>query len=305
VVFAFRKHSAARNRDIVMTNTPEIEERNHLETIKARLRSAIDKIDALIRRYAQENDEMKRYAWEYNADMDKYEKQWARKSVYLSALTGENAVAAKERLHRLMLSPYFGRFDFIQQGAAKPLQVYLGIHGFADEAGNTPLVYDWRAPVSTMFYDFETGPARYVAPAGEVAGQITLKRQYRIRDGHMEFMIESAVSVMDTVLQEELSRTSDNRMRNIVATIQRDQNAIVRNENAYVLIIQGVAGSGKTSLALHRIAYLLYRFRDRLTSRDILILSSWISYFHSHAGLDGLYSNCHFRARSFKNKSKK
>jgi DNA helicase II / ATP-dependent DNA helicase PcrA len=102
---------------------------------------------------------------------------------------------------------------------------------------------------------------------------MSLKRQFRIRDGEMEFMLESSVNIMDDVLQKELSRASDDSMKNIVATIQRDQNTIIRNENAHVLIIQGVAGSGKTSIALHRIAFLLYRFKDTLSSKDILIIS--------------------------------
>ncbi|MFN4115189.1 MAG: HelD family protein [Inhella sp.] len=136
------------------------------------------------------------------------------------------------------------------------------------------LVYDWRAPIASMFYDFETGAARYQAPVGEIAGRLTRKRQMRIRDGELEFVIESGVNIVDDVLQQELSRASnDEGMKNIVATIQRDQNSIIRNDDAHTLIIQGVAGSGKTSIALHRIAYLLYRFKDSLSSDDILIIS--------------------------------
>jgi DNA helicase II / ATP-dependent DNA helicase PcrA len=124
-----------------------------------------------------------------------------------------------------------------------------------------------------MFYDYEIGPARYEAPSGEIRGRLELKRQFRISGGRMEFMLESGVNIVDDVLQEELARASDEGMRNIVATIQRDQNAIIRDAEAHTLIIQGVAGSGKTSIALHRIAFLLYRFKDTLKSDDILILS--------------------------------
>src|SRR5688500_7367869 len=124
-----------------------------------------------------------------------------------------------------------------------------------------------------MFYDFELGPASYETPSGRITGVISLKRQYRIRDGRMEFMIENDVNIHDEVLQKELSKTADDRMKTIVATIQRDQNAVIRNESSPVLIIQGVAGSGKTSIALHRIAFLLYRFRESMTAKDILIIS--------------------------------
>ena len=102
---------------------------------------------------------------------------------------------------------------------------------------------------------------------------IQLKRQYKIRDGKMEFMIENEVNIHDDILQKELSKSSDDKMKNIVATIQRDQNAVIRNETAPVMIIQGVAGSGKTSIALHRIAFLLYRFRETISAKDILIIS--------------------------------
>lgn len=124
-----------------------------------------------------------------------------------------------------------------------------------------------------MFYDFETGPAHYDAPVGEVRGRVELKRQFRIRNGRMELMLDTGVNIVDDVLQDELGRASDDGMKNIVATIQRDQNAIVRDADVHTLIIQGVAGSGKTSIALHRIAFLLYRFKETLASKDILIIS--------------------------------
>jgi DNA helicase II / ATP-dependent DNA helicase PcrA len=124
-----------------------------------------------------------------------------------------------------------------------------------------------------MFYDFELGKGWYQTPGGKVTGEITLKRQYRVIDGRMEFMIENALNIHDEILQKELSRTSDERMKNIVATIQRDQNSVIRNESAQVMIIQGVAGSGKTSIALHRVAFLLYRFRESISSKDLLIIS--------------------------------
>ena len=124
-----------------------------------------------------------------------------------------------------------------------------------------------------MFYDYELGKAVYTSPTGEINGDISLKRQYRIRKGKMEYMIESSLTVHDEILQKELSSNADDKMRNIVTTIQREQNRIIRNEEAHVLIIQGVAGSGKTSIALHRIAYLLYTLKGNISSKDILIIS--------------------------------
>ena len=124
-----------------------------------------------------------------------------------------------------------------------------------------------------MFYDYELGKAVYTSPTGEINGDISLKRQYRIRKGKMEYMIESSLTVHDEILQKEFSSNADDKMKNIVTTIQREQNRIIRNEEAHVLIIQGVAGSGKTSIALHRIAYLLYTLKGNISSKDILIIS--------------------------------
>lgn len=205
--------------------------------------------------------------------MDHVEKIATRQSISQAVMTVEAATAMKSRIQKLLLSPYFGRVDFVEEGMRGPLPVYIGIHGYFDEETKRTVMFDWRAPISAMFYDFEVGPGRYRSPSGEVSGEIALKRQYRIRNGSMEFMLESSLNIMDDVLQKELSRASDEGMKNIVATIQRDQNAIIRDEHSHVLIIQGVAGSGKTSIALHRIAFLLYRFKYTLKSQDILIIS--------------------------------
>jgi DNA helicase-2/ATP-dependent DNA helicase PcrA len=187
--------------------------------------------------------------------------------------TGENVIARRARLAKMLDNPYFGRIDFREAASGDLKPIYIGVHTFHDFDTRESLIYDWRAPVASMYYDYELGEAAYTSPTGEVAGEISLKRQYRIRGGRMEFMLESSVTVHDDVLQRELSANADDKMRNIVATIQREQNRIIRDADASTLIIQGVAGSGKTSIALHRIAYLLYAQKDTLTSRDILIIS--------------------------------
>ncbi|MDR9437407.1 MAG: AAA family ATPase [Thiohalophilus sp.] len=251
----------------------EADEKAHLEEIKTKLRRALADIDARVQRYAEEIQTQKEYSWEHRAEMDHVEKIANRESIAQAMFTGEVALDKEKRLQKLLASPYFGRVDFIEQGEERPLPVYVGIHSFFDEALKRNRVFDWRAPIATLFYDYELGSGRYEAPEGEVAGEIALKRQYRIRHGEMEFMLDTSVNIVDDVLQETLGQASDERMKNIVATIQREQNAIIRNEHSSVLIIQGVAGSGKTSIALHRIAYLLYRFKESLSSEDILIIS--------------------------------
>ncbi|MEX0780824.1 MAG: UvrD-helicase domain-containing protein [Balneolales bacterium] len=256
-----------------MFNLTEDEERQYLETIIDKLDDALDEIDKNVNRYVKELQEQKTFLWENKNGMDAAEKGSFRQSISSKAITGEAAVALKARLRKLMISPYFGRIDFVEDGTEDPAPVYIGIHSFFDEANNDNLIHDWRAPVSGMFYDYELGKAAFESPSGEKTGDIVRKRQYRIQNGEMEFMLESEMQIRDDVLQKELSRAADDKMKNIVATIQRDQNAIIRNETSPVLIIQGVAGSGKTSIALHRIAFLLYRYKDSITSRDILIIS--------------------------------
>ncbi len=249
-------------------------EEKYLSHVLERIREAIAGANTTVRERVQTLDEQKRYIWE-NKDLDPQEIRSARENMLNIHAIGEGAIARRERLGRMLDTPYFGRIDFreAEAGACEPGPVYIGVHTFHDFEEHTSLIHDWRAPIASMYYDCELGPAAYTSPTGEVAGEISLKRQYRIRGGRMEYMLESSVTVHDDILQRELSANTDERMRNIVATIQREQNRIIRDTEAPTLIIQGVAGSGKTSIALHRVAYLLYAHKDTLTSRDILIIS--------------------------------
>ena len=256
-----------------MINVTEREEREYLEEIKERLQFAISRADTTVRQFSEELRQNKEYIYEHQSGMDDADRVAAGQSINRMAFTGESAVARKKKLLKLISSPYFGRIDFVTGDGENKIPLYIGIHTFTDDALKANLVYDWRAPISSMFYDFELGDAWYETPAGKIHGTIALKRQYKIREGSMEFMIENEVNIHDDILQKELSMSSDDKMKNIVATIQRDQNAVIRNETAPVMIIQGVAGSGKTSIALHRIAFLLYRFRDSIAAKDILIIS--------------------------------
>jgi DNA helicase II / ATP-dependent DNA helicase PcrA len=256
-----------------MINKSEAEERIYLEKVKGKLSDALENIDKKVSGYKKDLQEQKIYLYENKTGMDRAEKVSIHQSVHSAALTGEAALDRKKRLQKLLQSPWFGRLDFSESGNNMAVPVYIGVHAYFDEAEKSNLIHDWRAPISTLFYDFENGPVHYETPIGIIEGNILLKRQYRIRNGKMEYMLESSLNIHDEVLQKELSKTSDDKMNHIVATIQRNQNAIIRNESSRELIIQGVAGSGKTSIALHRIAFLLYRFRKEISSSDILILS--------------------------------
>lgn len=256
-----------------MINGTEQEERIYLEEIKERLSLALHRVANRVREHSEELRQNKQYIYEHQHGLDEADMVAADQSINRMVNTGEGAVERRRKLMKLVSSPYFGRIDFKSNNDSKETLVYVGLATFTDETIRQNLIYDWRAPISSMFYDFELGDAEYETPSGKVKGAISLKRQYKIREGVMEFMIENGVSILDEVLQRELSKSADDKMKNIVATIQRDQNTVIRNETASVMIIQGVAGSGKTSIALHRIAFLLYRFRETIKAKDILILS--------------------------------
>lgn len=266
-------HLPSKHQSMEVFNPTEQDERAYLEQVLQKLEWALHHADQAARQFTKSFRQNEEYLYDQRSGMDDADLVSAGQSFKRMASQGESTIAARKRIRKLLESPYFGRIDFTMQGSEETRPIYIGMHSFADGMKGAYLIYDWRAPVSSMFYDFELGSAWYETTSGTVRGVIGLRRQYRIRHGKMEYMIENEINIQDEVLQKELSRRSDDKMKNIVATIQRDQNAIIRNESSPVLIIQGVAGSGKTSIAIHRIAFLLYRFRDSMSSGDILIIS--------------------------------
>ncbi|BCU80814.1 DNA helicase [Polycladomyces abyssicola] len=175
-------------------------------------------------------------------------------------------------LSRMRKSPWFGRIDFREDGEQETEKIYLGIASFRDE-NDEFLVYDWRAPISSLYYDGTPGTVRYETPGGTVTGTLELKRQYIIRNGKIISLFDTGVTIGDELLQEVLGKHADAQMKSIVATIQKEQNRIIRSEGPRLLIVQGAAGSGKTSTALQRVAWLLYRYRGSLTADQIMLFS--------------------------------
>lgn len=183
---------------------------------------------------------------------------------------GQQRIALYEKMEK---APYFARVDFETPRWGKET-VYIGIGNLENEDTFETYVYDWRAPIASIFYRFELGEASYKAPAGTIQGEITLKRQYEISDGDLEFFFDSSVNIVDEILKEALRQNTSSRMQTIVETIQREQDLIIRDMENDLLIVQGVAGSGKTSIALHRAAYLMYQgLNGHLSASNMILIS--------------------------------
>mgnify|MGYP004528587487 FL=1 len=249
--------------------------REYLSHVTETLRHRIKQLDASIQAGQKEIEGMHEYYWENYTEMDQYGyENFDNQQALLHEINASNEKLDLRRRFRKMLdSPFFGRVDFCYEGEDEPEIFYIGIGNLAEENGGLPLIYDWRAPVSGLFYDFDKGPASYQAPLGEIHGDIAAKWQYKIRGGKMLYEFESDVKIDDEILKAELGSNGDVQLKNIIRTIQKEQNAIIRNTSDRIMVIQGAAGSGKTSIALHRIAYLLYHDRKNLKASSVLVLS--------------------------------
>ena len=214
--------------------------------------------------------EFRRYTWENMRAMDAQELNQATVESEFEA----NKIFMKQnyfkKLFRIKDNPYFASVVFEDEDKER-YSVYLGLTYLKDDDyGN--IIYDWRSPICSLFYDFEVGPCAYAAPGGPVKGNLIRKRQYKITDRKLLSAFDNSMSIDDELLQEVLATDSNDKMKNIVNTIQQEQNNVIRNVRDKTLIVSGIAGSGKTSVALHRIAFLLYKINN-LTSNDVLIFS--------------------------------
>lgn len=258
----------------------------YLEFVTEKLNDRIKEVKESIREGQKEIEGMHEYYWENYTEMDQYgyENFDNQQALLHQVNANQEQLQLKHRLKKMLDAPFFGRVDFCYDGEEEAEKFYIGIGNFAPKAGHVPLIYDWRAPVSSLFYDYDKGPAFYEAPAGKLDGEVTSKWQYKIRNGRMIYEFESDVKIDDDILKAELGGNGDVQLKNIVRTIQKEQNAIIRNTKDKIMVIQGAAGSGKTSVALHRIAYLLYYDRVHLNSSNILVLSpnSVFSDYISH-----------------------
>ena len=249
--------------------------REYLQYVLKCLNDRLAQADAAILEGEKEIEDMHEYYWENYTEMDQYgyEDYDNQQALFRQMNANEEQFRLRKRFKKMQDSPFFGRVDFRYDGDEEAETFYIGIGNLSESTGSLPLVYDWRAPVSGLFYDYDKGPASYEAPSGIFEGEVTSKWQYKIRKGKMLYEFESDVKIDDEILGAELGSNGEVQLKNIVRTIQKEQNEIIRNTKDKIMVIQGAAGSGKTSVALHRIAYLLYHDRENLKSSNVLILS--------------------------------
>lgn len=200
-------------------------------------------------------------------------------SQYINPVT-DKIIDYEEEEHKILLlekmikSPYFARIDFKFDDEDEFEKIYIGRSSLRKNSYQEMYVYDWRSPIASIFYRFMTGEAFYDAPCGRVTGELNLKRQYEIKSGKLEYFFDSDVQIVDEFLRQLLSQNTTAKMKAIVETIQHEQDVVIRDMENDLLMVQGVAGSGKTSIALHRAAYLMYQgLQTKLSANNIMIIS--------------------------------
>ena len=247
----------------------------YLSHVLGKLETAIAELEGKMEFRRSEIAKMQEYYWESYNEYDEfgYEKFDNDRLLKEELDSHGELIKTYARYQKMKDSPYFAAITFRYEDEDDPDTYYIGIGDFSPTKGDVPLVCDWRAPISGLFYDYEVGKAAFKAPMGEIFGELLRKHQYKIKNGKLLYMIDSDIVINDEVLQKELSMNANARLKSIVTTIQKEQNAIIRNEQDKILVIQGCAGSGKTSVALHRVAYLLYHHRNQLNAKQVLILS--------------------------------
>ncbi len=267
-------------------------ERNYLNKTISLIRKKISKLGQELFDDDSKVLEFKKLIWDTHTEMDPNEMRSMMAESDLQVSIMQSKGNYLQRLFRIQNKPYFGSIRFKEEGSEEEDNIYIGITHVEDKLDY--YVHDWRSPICSMFYDYETGPASYKAPSGIIKGNIIKKRQYIIEDAELKHIFDNDLNISDSLLQEVLAEESSDKMKNIVNTIQEEQNKVIRNTEDKNLIVEGIAGSGKTSVALHRIAFLLYRIPN-LTSSNVVVFtpnkvfSEYISNVLPELGEDNTY----------------
>lgn len=243
-------------------------EENHLDKTLKIVRNKISELGQEFYDKEDKIQEFKELIWDSKHDMDPAEMRFMMAESDAEVLKMERKSKYFQTLFRIQGNPYFGKIIF--EDKINEEEIYIGITHVEDDLEY--YVHDWRSPICSLFYDYEVGKASYLSPDGIVSGDLKVKRQYKIEDGKLKGIFDTSINIEDDVLQQVLAEDSNDKMKNIVNTIQQEQNKVIRNTEDKTLIVQGIAGSGKTSVALHRIAFLLYKIKN-LSSQNVLIFS--------------------------------
>jgi len=266
-------------------------EKNHLNETVGLIRKKISSLGQELYDDDTKVLEFKKFIWDSHTEMDPNEMRSMMAESDLQVSIMQSKGNYLQKLFRIQNKPYFGSIRFKEDDEES--DIYIGITHVEDKLNY--YVHDWRSPICSMFYDFETGPAYYKAPIGRIEGEITRKRQYIIENAELKNIFDNDLNISDSLLQEVLAEESSDKMKNIVNTIQEEQNKVIRNTEDKNLIVEGIAGSGKTSVALHRIAFLLYRIPN-LNSNNVVVFtpnkvfSEYISNVLPELGEDNTYS---------------
>ena len=245
-------------------------EKKILKKVSKLLDNTLEELGCDVKQDEENLTEFKKMMWENASDFDDAE---ASQVMYATALEADKAYQKRKyytKLRRIENKPYFASIVF-KDDEGEIYNIYMSLTYLKDKDSNN-ILYDWRSPICSLFYDYETGPCSYKAPGGIITGVLKRKRQYKIENKKLKGVFDNSLNINDEVLQEVLAEESSDKMKNVVNTIQQEQNKVIRNLEDNNLIVQGIAGSGKTTVALHRIAFLLYQLKD-LNSNNILIFS--------------------------------
>ncbi|GAB6093358.1 DNA helicase [Furfurilactobacillus curtus] len=263
-----------------MTDSAEQQEQVHLDGVIGKIKVAQQVASEDIATAARDRKDIERAFGEVHLNTGSYEGM-TDTAMSLRAQqqmlderqnSWQHATQRLDVLQKLEQTPYFARIDFQEGPTGKPETIYIGLGSFADSPDHF-LIYDWRAPISSIYYDGGLGDITYQTPDGPQTVDVKLKRQFQIKDGVIVTMFDTDEVVGDSMLMEALGNASDTKMKSIVTTIQKEQNQIIRDTNSDLLFVQGAAGSGKTAAVLQRVAWLLYRYRGNLTAGQVVLFS--------------------------------
>jgi len=267
-----------QNNNFDMDKEITLQKEIELNVEKEKLEEVISLINKEILNYIEKRKEASQYIQdyrknvleEYRDDEDKVIEYFDHER-YVKEEAFKNIDRRLRELTILSTAPYFGRVDFKEEDFDDADNIYIGRFGMTPEGEYEPVVIDWRAPISALFYSSKLGLNTYSAPAGSIDVDILLKRQFVIKKAKLLGLFDSAFEVKDEILQMVLSGNTTDKLRDIIMTIQEEQDNLIRQPKDRTIVVDGVAGSGKTTIALHRVAYLLYNYRESLQDKVLIL----------------------------------